>query len=66
MATVSESLEQIIQTLREAEADAEKFDGGVDAPGTRVRKAAMEASKALKSLRAQVSDVRNERKSSEG
>tara|TARA_B100000287_G_C20278213_1_gene640912 strand:- start:180 stop:374 length:195 start_codon:yes stop_codon:yes gene_type:complete len=57
-----EKLKEVIEVLESASKDAEKFDRGVDAPGTRLRKTATEASKLLKELRQVVLDVRKERK----
>lgn len=63
MSNVAANLRQIIANLEAAIPDAEKFDRGVNAPGTRVRKASTEAGKALKALRDNVSDERNSRAS---
>ena len=52
--SVKVSLEQVVQQLTEALADAEKTDSGNKAEGTRVRKAAQSATNALKELRKQV------------
>ena len=52
--SVKGSLEQVVQQLTEALADAEKTDTGNKAAGTRVRKAAQGAANALKDLRKQV------------
>jgi len=57
-----QKLKEVIEVLENASKDAEKFDRGVDAPGTRLRKTATEASKLLKELRQVVLDVRKERK----
>jgi len=57
-----ERLREIIEVLEGASKDAEKFDRGVDAPGTRLRKTATEASKLLKELRQAVLDIRKDRK----
>ena len=57
-----EKLKEVIEVWENASKDAEKFDRGVDAPGTRLRKTATEASKLLKELRQVVLDVRKERK----
>jgi len=57
-----EKLKEVIAVLENASNDAEKFDRGVDAPGTRLRKTATEASKLLKELRQQVLDIRKDRK----
>ena len=57
--SVKDSLEQVVQQLTEAPADAERADSGNKAAGTRVRKAAQGAANALKELRKQVIEVRN-------
>jgi hypothetical protein len=57
--SVKVSLEQVVQQLSEALADAEKTDAGNKAAGTRVRKAAQGAANALKELRKQVLETRN-------
>ena len=57
-----EELKKIIEVLESAIKDVEKFDRGVDAPGTRLRKKATDATKLLKELRQNVLDVRKERK----
>ena len=57
--SVKGSLEQVVQQLTEALADAEKTDSGNKAAGTRVRKAAQGAANALKDLRKQVLESRN-------
>ena len=59
---MTEKLREVLDLLTQAVADSEKFDRGMDAPGTRLRKKAMEASKLLKELRQAVLDERNERK----
>ena len=59
---MTEKLRKILDLLTQAVADSEKFDRGMDAPGTRLRKKSMEASKLLKELRQAVLDERNERK----
>ena len=59
---MTEKLREILDLLTQAVADSEKFDRGMDAPGTRLRKKAMEASKLLKELRQAVLDERNERR----
>ena len=59
---MTDKLREILDLLTNAIADSEKFDRGMDAPGTRLRKKAMEASKLLKELRQAVLDMRKERK----
>ena len=58
---IQTDLENIVNTLTAAIADATKFDNGNASAGTRVRKAAMEATKNLKTLRATVTEVKNAR-----
>ena len=58
--SVKGSLEQVVQQLTEAIADAEKTDAGNKAAGTRVRKAAQGAANAVKDLRKQVLESRKE------
>jgi len=58
----TEKLREILDLLTVAVADSEKFDRGMDAPGTRLRKKAMDASKLLKDLRQHVLDVRKGRR----
>jgi|TARA_R100000664_G_C2694250_1_gene97117 hypothetical protein len=60
---IKERLEEIIELLAEADKDTQKFDRGNATAGTRVRKTAMEAIKLLKEMRAEIIEVRNERKS---
>ncbi len=59
---MTEKLREILDLLTDAVADSEKFDRGMDAPGTRLRKKAMDATKLLKELRQAVLDIRKERK----
>lgn len=54
---IQQNLEQIVNTLQNALADAKKCDEGNTAAGRRVRKAAQDARKALFDLRKQVSKV---------
>ena len=58
--SVKVKLEQVVQQLTEALADAEKTDAGNKAAGTRVRKAAQGAANALKDLRKQVLEARKD------
>ena len=58
---IETELTNIVNTLTAAINDASKFDGGNASAGTRVRKAAMEAAKSLKTLRASVTEVKNAR-----
>ena len=58
--SVKGSLEQVVQQLTEAIADAEQTDAGNKAAGTRVRKAAQGAANALKDLRKQVLESRKD------
>ena len=58
---IKQNLEQIVNALQEALADADKFDEGNAAAGRRVRKAAQDARTALFDLRKQVSAEANSR-----
>lgn len=57
--SIENELQTIITNLNTALNDATKFDGGNASAGTRVRKAAMEATKSLKNLRATVTNIKN-------
>ena len=59
---IKEDLEQIIELLCLADKDAAKFDRGNTTAGTRIRKSAMEAIKLLKGMRADIIDIRNDRR----
>jgi hypothetical protein len=59
---IKERLEEIIELLSLSDRDTQKFDRGNATAGTRVRKQAMEAIKLLKTMRAEIIDVRNTRK----
>ena len=58
-----EKLVELIETLTGARKDAEKFDRGNSRAGVRLRKAATEASRELKALRAEVQNIKRTRKS---
>lgn len=58
---IAAELTSIADELGDAIIDAQKFDKGNDAAGTRVRKAANEARSRLLGLRLMVSEVRHER-----
>jgi hypothetical protein len=60
--SIAANLQGIRDTLDAVQEDAEKFDNGNNAAGTRVRKAAMEAKKGLETLRKEVTNVKNARK----
>lgn len=62
METVENKLDQLVAKLNEAKKDCSKFDRGMNAPGTRIRKVAQEVSKELKVLRFLVTNVRKSRK----
>lgn len=49
---IVERLKEILETLAEAQVDAEKCESGNASAGRRVRKICMEATKELKDLRA--------------
>lgn len=59
--SIETELQTIITNLTNAINDATKFDGGNASAGTRVRKAAMEATKSLKDLRSTVTTIKNDR-----
>lgn len=58
---IAAELTSIADELDDAIKDAQKFDKGNDAAGTRVRKAAQEAKSRLQGLRNMVTEVREER-----
>jgi len=58
---VVEKLEKIIELLCESKDDASKCESGNVSAGTRIRKRALEASKLLKELRADVLSLRKEK-----
>ena len=60
---IKERMEEIIDLLTSSDKDTQKFDRGNATAGTRVRKQAMEAIKLLKDMRAEIIEVRNQRKS---
>ena len=55
---VSEKLQQIIDLLCSSKDDAEKSEKGNASAGTRVRKAALEATKHLKEVRSLILEIR--------
>jgi len=55
-------LQAVLDNLQEAVADADKFDKGNGAAGTRLRKTAMNARNALQDLRKNVQETKNSRK----
>ena len=59
MSNVTNTLQNVVDQLQEALGDAQKTDSGNKAAGTRVRKAAQNATVTLKELRKQVLEVRN-------
>jgi len=61
---IKSKLEEIIELLSDTDRDTQKFDRGNATAGTRVRKSAMEAIKLLKDMRAEIIEIRNQRKSS--
>ena len=59
MSDITPRLNSIIEALVEARDDAEKIDKGkTGAPGTRLRKVALNAQKQLQTLRNEVIDTR--------
>jgi len=59
--SIAGDLQKIRDALDIAQEDAEKFDNGNSAAGTRVRKAALEAKKGLDAIRKGVSAVKKAR-----
>jgi len=59
---IKNDLEDIIEMLCDGSKDADKFDRGNATAGTRLRKRAMEIIKLLKDMRAEIIEVRNDRK----
>lgn len=57
--TISDKLTQMQNLIVLAMTDAEKFDNGNNAAGTRVRKNMQEIKKLAQSIRAQVSNIKN-------
>ena len=55
-------LAEMIEGLQLAVADLDRFEGGNDAAGRRVRKVCAEIAKSCKGIRASVQEVRNSRK----
>lgn len=59
---IKNDLEDIVEMLCDGCKDADKFDRGNATAGTRLRKRAMEVIKLLKGMRAEIIEVRNDRK----
>ena len=59
---IKDKLEEIIELLALSDRDTQKFDRGNSTAGTRVRKQAMEAIKLLKEMRAEIIEIRSDRK----
>ncbi len=59
---IEAQVSELLSVLNNAVADAAKFDRGNDAAGRRLRKACMEVARACKSMRADIQEVRNNRK----
>ena len=57
--TVREMIQDMINELTEAIADAEKHDSGNNAAGTRVRKAMMNVKNLAQEVRIEVQDQKN-------
>lgn len=62
MSKTREAIQGAIDTLTASLDDADKFDAGTDAAGTRVRKALQEAVTVAKNLRKEIQDQKNSRK----
>lgn len=60
--TIETAITDMIATLQNTLADAEKFDRGNSTAGTRVRKALQEVANSCKLTRGSVIDIRNARK----
>lgn len=60
---IESAISEMIATLQNTLADAEKFDRGNASAGTRVRKALQEVTNSCKLARGSVIDIRNARKS---
>ena len=60
MSSVTNTLQNVVDQLSQALADAEKTDSGNKAAGTRVRKTAQFAVNELKNLRKQVLEARKD------
>ena len=60
MATMTENIQSMIDTLNEALGDASKHDKGNNAAGTRLRKAMQTVAVGCKAGRKQVSSDRND------
>ncbi len=59
MTSVSQQLQDMIDTLMAGMGDAEKHEKGVDAAGRRLRGTLSGVAKACKSMRGQIQDERN-------
>lgn len=57
--TINDKLTEMQNFIGLAMTDAQKFDNGNNAAGTRVRKYMQEIKKIAQSVRAQVSDIKN-------
>lgn len=57
--TVTELLNELIETLNSAVEDTEKFDSGNQSAGTRVRKALQSVINGSKELRKTVQEIKN-------
>ncbi len=57
--TINDKLTEMQNYISLAMTDAEKFDNGNNAAGTRVRKYMQEVKKLAQLIRAQVSDIKN-------
>ncbi|HIA03238.1 MAG TPA: histone H1 [Myxococcales bacterium] len=57
--SIETKIQSIVDELTIAVGDANKFDRGNASAGTRVRKAAMAATKGLKAVRTEVQEIKN-------
>lgn len=55
------SLDEIRKVLDEAQPDVEKFNNGVNAPGSRIRKAAQSIKGLCQGIRNDVTEIKNAR-----
>ena len=63
---MSETSQQILNAIEAWKVEDEKFASGNNAAGTRARKALQEVAKLVKNRRAEITEVRNERKAAKG
>ena len=59
---MKQDLLEMIEGLQRAVEDMDRFEGGNDAAGRRVRKVCSEVAKSCKGIRVSVQELRNDRK----